>query len=295
MRILFIVNPSAGKGSAGVEWPTIEREIGSRFSDYEYSITERPGHATEIARDGLKRGLDVIVSCGGDGTLNEVINGVAGSDVRVGLVPLGTGSDFGKTIGIRTVEDSLNAIAGGFSEVIDIGSVRFDESGLSRNFVNILEIGFGAEVMKYVNSHSNGGRNSFTRGVFSVLMKLKKFKVTARSDRSVDYETIEVIVANGRYFGGGMLASPDSSISDGLLDVHVLKPVSKLTTILRLKTLMNGTYIGKNYSFENRVKTISFEGNGNLVEMDGEVVGTTPISIEVAQKGLNFLVPSADQ
>ncbi len=295
MRILFIVNPSAGNGNSGVEWPTIERELRSRFNDYEYSLTERPGHATEIARDGVKRGFDVIVSCGGDGTLNEVINGIAGSDVRVGLVPLGTGSDFGKTIGIRSVEESLKVLAGGFTEKIDLGIVKFDETGLSRKFLNILEIGFGAEVMRYVNSHSKEGGNSFTKGVFSVLMKLKKFRVTAHSDRSVEYETIEVIVANGKYFGGGMLASPGSSLSDGVLDVHVLKPVSKLTTIFRLKTLMDGTYIEKNYSIEDRVKSIRFEGNGNLVEMDGEVVGTTPLSIEVVHNGVSFLVPSVNQ
>ena len=90
----FYYDSSAGNGNAGKEWPEIEKEIESNFPEHEYVLTERPGHATELARNGTVKGFDTIVSCGGDGTLNEVINGVAGSEIRVALIPLGTGSDF---------------------------------------------------------------------------------------------------------------------------------------------------------------------------------------------------------
>lgn len=291
MKLLFIVNPSAGNGNAGKEWPEIEKEIDSNFPEHECVLTERPGHATELARNGALKGFDTIVSCGGDGTLNEVINGVAGSEIRVALIPLGTGSDFGKSIGIRSVQDALKALKSGRTEKVDLANVTFDETGTSRTFINILEIGFGAEVMKYVNSHSKAGKNSFLIGVLSVLMKLKRFRVKFELDKLQEMDTIEVIVANGKYFGGGMLASPCSIISDGNLDVHIMKPVSKLTTLLRLKNLMNGTYIEKNFSYEFRGKAFHFLGKGNLVEMDGEVVGNTPISISLLEKGVNFVVP----
>ena len=291
MKLLFIVNPSAGNGNAGKEWPEIEKEIDSNFPEHECVLTERPGHATELARNGAIKGFDTIVSCGGDGTLNEVINGVAGSEIGVALIPLGTGSDFGKSIGIRSVQDALKALKSGRTEKVDLANVTFDETGTSRTFINILEIGFGAEVMKYVNSHSKAGKNSFLIGVLSVLMKLKRFRVKFELDKLQEMDTIEVIVANGKYFGGGMLASPCSIISDGNLDVHIMKPVSKLTTLLRLKNLMNGTYIEKNFSYEFRGKAFHFLGEGNLVEMDGEVVGNTPISISLLEKGVNFVVP----
>ena len=291
MKLLFIVNPSAGNGNAGKEWPEIEKEIESNFPEHECVLTERPGHATELARNGAIKGFDTIVSCGGDGTLNEVINGVAGSEIRVALIPLGTGSDFGKSIGIRSIQDALKVLKSGRTEKVDLANVTFDETGTSRTFINILEIGFGAEVMKYVNSHSKAGKNSFLIGVLSVLMKLKRFRVKFELDKLQEMDTIEVIVANGKYFGGGMLASPGSIISDGNLDVHILKPVSKLTTLLRLKNLMNGTYIEKNFSYEFRGKAFHFLGKGNLVEMDGEVVGNTPISISLLEKGVNFVVP----
>ncbi len=291
VSILFLVNPAAGNGKAKRDWPEISKMIGEHFTDYDIKFTERPMHATELTMDAVRDGVETVVSCGGDGTLNEVINGAAESNVKVGLIPLGTGSDFGKTIGIRTPEDSIKALEWNKTAKMDIGRVTFNESGEKRFFINVLEIGFGAEVMSYVNSHPKHGNRTFVRGIFSTIWKLKKFKPGAENDSLKDVETIEVIVANGRYFGGGMLASPGSQVSDGLLDVHILKPVSRITTILRLRTLVNGSYIEKGYSYDDKVKSIRFGEAGNLVEMDGEVVGRTPIDISLVQQGCNFIVP----
>ncbi|MGC8562836.1 MAG: diacylglycerol/lipid kinase family protein [Thermoplasmata archaeon] len=291
MKTLFLVNPAAGNGKAKRDWPSIADLIEKNFSDYEIKFTERPLQAIELVKDAVKNGVETVVSCGGDGTLNEVINGAAESTVRIGLIPLGTGSDFGKTIGIRSPDDSLKALKGNKSVKVDISRVTFEDSGEKRFFINVLEIGFGAEVMSYVNSHTKHGNSTFTSGIFSTIWKLKRFKPGAENDSLKDVETIEVIVANGRYFGGGMLASPNSQISDGLLDVHILKPVSRITTILRLRNLVNGSYIERGYSYGDKVKAIRFGERGNLVEMDGEVVGRTPIDISIVQSGCNFIVP----
>ncbi len=291
VSILFLVNPAAGNGKAKRDWPEISKMIGEHFTDYDIKFTERPMHATELTMDAVRDGVETVVSCGGDGTLNEVINGAAESNVKVGLIPLGTGSDFGKTIGIRTPEDSIKALGENRTVKMDIGRVTFNESEEKRFFINVLEIGFGAEVMSYVNSHAKHGNRTFVRGIFSTIWKLKKFRPGAENDLLKDVETIEAIVANGRYFGGGMLASPGSQVSDGLLDVHILKPVSRITTILRLRTLVNGSYIEKGYSYDDKVKSIRFGEAGNLVEMDGEVVGRTPIDISLVQQGCNFIVP----
>jgi YegS/Rv2252/BmrU family lipid kinase len=291
VSILFLVNPEAGNGKAKREWPAIAEIIKENLSEYDFEFTQHPLHATELARNAVLKGYETIVSCGGDGTLNEVVNGIAGSEVRMGLIPLGTGSDFGKTIGIRSVDDAIKALKGNKFERVDVSNVTFDATGQSRIFINVLEIGFGAEVMKYVNSHSKHGRSTFIVGILSTVWKLRRFKPGVEREELRDVDTIEVIVANGKYFGGGMLASPNSSISDGILDVHILRPVSRLSTIIRLRNLMNGTYIAKNYSFESTAKSVSFKEKGNLVEMDGEVIGNTPISINVLQKGVNFIVP----
>lgn len=291
VRVLFIVNPVAGNGKAIREWESVSVILKKKFSNYDVIFTERPGHATEIARKASSEGYEIVAACGGDGTLNEVINGLVETGIKAAFVPLGTGSDFGKTIGVRDVETSIETLLEGKSKKMDVGRATFDDSGESRFFMNVLEIGFGARVMEYVNSHEKGGRYTFILGVFSVLRKLKAFNVTLETDGKSETKTIEIIVANGKYFGGGMLASPASSTDDGLLDLHILKPVSRLTTIFRLRNLMNGSYIEKGFSLESRITSARFQEKGILVEMDGEVVGKTPVSVSVVNEAINFIIP----
>ncbi len=290
MKVLFILNPTAGNGRAGKEWPLVEEIIKDEFPGYKVERTEYPGHATEIAGRAIGERYDTIVSCGGDGTLNEVLNGVVGSDVKIGLIPLGTGSDFGKTIGVRDIRRAIEVLKGEKVKKADVAMATFNEEGKRRYFINSLEIGFGAEVMRYVNSHPRYGRLSFIIGILSVLRKLRKFRI-ANGSNNPEMETIEVIVANGKYFGGGMLASPSSSISDGILDIHILRPVSRLTTIMRLRNLMDGSYIEKGFSHESKAKEIHFSNEGNLVEMDGEVVGKTPVTVSIRENEINLIVP----
>ncbi|MGC8618646.1 MAG: diacylglycerol/lipid kinase family protein [Thermoplasmata archaeon] len=289
MSILFIVNRTAGNGRAGREWDKFYPKIKGTFPDFRVVFTESQGHATFIARDSDE---DLIVSCGGDGTLNEVANGLAGKKAKLGIIPLGTGSDFGKTIGVRDVDKAIATIIEGKSKRFDVGKVNFESLGTSRFFVNILEIGFGAEVMSYVNRHKAFGRLSFLMGVISVIGKLKRFSTEFSYDGKETAETIEVIVANGRYFGGGMLASPSSSIDDGFLDLHILKPVSRISTLINLNKLVSGRYISLGLSIEAKSPRFRFSDMGNLVEIDGEVVGRTPISVEILPGYLEILVPS---
>ncbi|MEM4115751.1 MAG: hypothetical protein QXP59_07085, partial [Saccharolobus sp.] len=105
------------------------------------------------------------------------------------------------------------------------------------------------------------------------------------------FSTIEVIVANGKYFGGGMLASPDSKIDDGFLNLHILKSFSKLTSVIRLRNLISGEYIKKGYSYDFISNEIFVENSGILVEMDGDVIGKTPIKITILEKKIEFLIP----
>lgn len=291
MKIIFIVNPVAGNGRAREAWERVENLIKGIFNNYDVAFTSHPLHAVEIARDAVKSGYDTVVSCGGDGTLNEVINGTIGSNVKVGLIPTGTGSDFGKTLGIRGIEKAIEVIKNGKSEKIDVVKVDYGDGKDSRYFVNILEIGFGAEVMNYVNSHKKGRKYSFILGILSVIWKLQKFNARFDTDSSQEMKTIEVIIANGKYFGGGMFASPISSIDDGFLDVHVLKPVSRIATLSRMRDLISGEYISKGYSYDFRAKSFIYNGDGNLFEMDGEVIGHTPLRVTVMERALNFLIP----
>ncbi len=292
MKAFFIVNPVAGNGRGRRVWEEINAKLFKSIGEQDYKFTDFPGDATDLARDAVLKGYDTIVSCGGDGTVNEVLNGLVNSNVNFTILPLGTGSDFGKTVGIRSYEDTIRALNNGEVVLSDVGKAYFYKENKERYFLNILEIGFGAEVMEYVNTHKKHRKYAFLIGVIATVMKMKKFKIELDyTSKTLDFESIEVIVANGKYFGGGMLASPGSKINDGELDVHILKAVSKLKTLTRLRDLINGSYIEKGYSQDFQLDNIDFKGEEQLVEMDGEVTGRTPISITIEKKAVKLLVP----
>lgn len=292
MKAFFIVNPVAGNGRGKRVWEEVKPKIFRNVGEQDYKFTEFPGDATEMAKKAVLEGYDTIVSCGGDGTINEVINGMVNSNINFTILPLGTGSDFGKTVGIRSYENTVNALNNGVLIEADVGKVNFYKEDKTRYFLNILEIGFGAEVMEYVNTHKKHRKYAFLIGVIATVLKMKKFSIELdHNSENLNFETIEVIVANGKYFGGGMLASPDSKIDDGKLDVHILKSVSKMKTLTRLRDLINGTYIKKGYSRDFLLENIDFRGEEQLVEMDGEVVGRTPISIGIERKAVKLLAP----
>lgn len=289
MKIFFIINPVAGNGKTLAQWNMHREEIFTHLGKQDFEFTKYQGHATEIAKRVSSEDYDAIVSVGGDGTLNEIINGIDGKPVSI--IPFGTGSDFGKTIGIRGMEDFIGAIKKGRRIHVDLPLAEFPELSISRYFINILEIGFGAEVMSFVNRHKSFGKYSFIFGILLTLSKMKKFDVSLVENDHEKYSTIEIIVANGKYFGGGMLASPDSNVEDGLLDVHILKPVSRIKSIVQLRSLINGEYIKKGYSFDFKSDKIYIEGKGIRVEMDGETVGRLPVRIYTGKKKVDFIVP----
>ncbi|MEM0116625.1 MAG: diacylglycerol kinase family lipid kinase [Thermoplasmata archaeon] len=292
MKIFFIINPIAGNGKALEEWEKNKIKIFKNFGEQNYEFTKYPGHAIEISKKISNEDFDLIVSVGGDGTLNEVVNGLVNSNKTIVILPFGTGSDFGKTIGIRNLDDFFIAVKNGKKIKVDIGNVYFTEQSFSRYFINILEIGFGAEVMNYVNKHKSLGKYSFILGIISTLSKMKKFDLNIQLNTiKKTFSTIEVIVANGKYFGGGMLASPDSKIDDGFLNLHILKSFSKLTSVIRLRNLISGEYIKKGYSYDFISNEIFVENSGILVEMDGDVIGKTPIKITILEKKIEFLIP----
>ncbi|MEM3198920.1 MAG: diacylglycerol kinase family lipid kinase, partial [Thermoplasmata archaeon] len=263
MKIFFIINPIAGNGKALEEWEKNKIKIFKNFGEQNYEFTKYPGQAIEISKKISNEDFDLIVSVGGDGTLNEVVNGLVNSNKTIVILPFGTGSDFGKTIGIRNLDDFLIAVKNGKKIKVDIGNVYFTEQSFSRYFINILEIGFGAEVMNYVNKHKSLGKYSFILGIISTLSKMKKFDLNIQLNTiKKTFSTIEVIVANGKYFGGGMLASPDSKIDDGFLNLHILKSFSKLTSVIRLRNLISGEYIKKGYSYDFISNEIFVENSG---------------------------------
>lgn len=258
--------------------------------ELEYFLTKGPGDATEFSKNAVKSGSDYVLCIGGDGTLNEVIQSLAGSDTALVPVSGGTGSDFVKTLKFKDIESVRNAMANNRIRQIDLGLAKKEDE--KRYFINILEVGFGASVMKRVNSHrkSRGGF-SFTSSVLALLPFFKPFRVNLNVNRSEEnLDLAEMVVANGKYFGGGMLASPDAELDDGLLNVHVVSGVGKLQMISKLGKLRNGSYISDPSVHSYKVNHLKISGDAP-VELDGEDFGQLPVEISVAEKSLKIIWP----
>jgi YegS/Rv2252/BmrU family lipid kinase len=286
---VLILNPVSGGGYVMEKWPEIKRSL--QGLDYTTVITERPGHAEEIAREAVNNNAEYVICAGGDGTLNEALQGMVGTETALVPISAGTGSDF-----IRSSPLDTGSITGLIRDHarrrIDCGIVRYQ--GGERYFLNILEIGFGASVMQRVNARKNAkGGNVFIKSVLREIWDLKYYEmVIGLSHGTEDIRATEIIIANGKYFGGGMKASPNSVLDDGMLDVHIIKDIGMIRMLAGLSSLRNGKYVGKKTVRNMILKNISVGGDPAPIEADGETLGTTPAMISVVPESLYVLSDS---
>lgn len=287
MKVSVILNSSSG--DAGTVDYVEKLRSGLPDHTLEVHRTKSPGDATEIARGLLSDESRYIMIIGGDGTINEAVQALIGSSKVIVPVPSGTGSDFCRALKILDVSDSVRAILSGKIISCDAGLCRWRDS--KRYFVNVLEVGFGASVMERVNASRKKGKGVFRKSVVRQLFGLKNYACRIESDgHAISVITPEIIVANGIYFGGGMKASPESSINDGMLDVHIIGKMGRLALLRRFSRLIDGTYIKDRDVINMRTASVSISGSGP-VEMDGEVVGELPMKIEIAPSSLLVGVP----
>ncbi len=283
IKVKAIVNPVAGSGSSLHRWPEIKDMVMKITSDISY--TSSPGHATQLAADAVAAGFDGIIIVGGDGTINEVVQATAEKDVILAPLSSGTGSDFMRSLGLPEAHQILESLASGIFTRIDSGLIEYGAG--QRRFLNIMEAGFGAEVMLYVNSHRRS-RGAFNTGVIRSLWKLRTYGITLRCGTTVqNLESVEIVVANGRYFGGGMLASPDSSLTDGMLDIHIVGGMGRMELLSKLGKLRNGTYVSDSKVNTYHLSEFSMEGNAPM-EADGENIGSLPVSVRAVPHSLSI-------
>ncbi len=292
-RVLFLVNPASANGSTGKRWPKLERRAAELGLTGEAIISERPGHLGEVARETGGDALLVVV--GGDGTLNEVVNGVAGSAAELALLPAGTGQDFGRTHGIPTRFDEAVRIAlEGTTRTIDLGRVSF--LGGSRYFANVGSVGMSGAVARRANSMSKalGGRATFFYALAREFIAWQNTELTvAFDDEERRGRMHDVIVANGRWHGGGMKLAPDASWNDGLFDVVLIGNVTKLDFVTTAPKLYSGGHVRHPKVEVLRSRTVSVDAPVALpIEVEGEPIGTTPARFEVVPGALRVRVPA---
>jgi diacylglycerol kinase family enzyme len=275
-------------------------------ADFSVKHTEGPNHATELAREGLRSGAEMIVSVGGDGTNNEIVNGffdAGGKPVKLGavfgVVPRGTGCDFARGQKIsRKPQEAFARLAGTASKPLDAGRIEYTLPGggaAVRHFVNVAGFGANGDVVNRVNRSGKklGGFISFLVAALSSLLRYRNPTITFSIDGGPE-ETVVMntaFVCNGAYCGGGMMAGPTASIDDGVFDVTLIGNLTRLDSILSTRLLYGGKILRHKKVRHLRVKSLRARpaaGQTVLVESDGEQPGILPATWTVLPGALRL-------
>jgi diacylglycerol kinase (ATP) len=296
-----IVNPAAQNGAAGKRWPRLAARAGELGLDLEPVFTEAPGHATELARAAAAAGRELVCALGGDGTVNEVVNGIAGrDDVELAVIPRGTGWDFVRTYGIpRRLENAVQVALHGRTRTIDLGRARYrswDGSDGESLFANIASAGMSGAIAKRSNESSKalGGKVSYLWATLAVFSRWRSDEVRVTVDGEERHGRMhDVVVANGRYFGGGMKICPEAEPDDGFFDVLLIGDLTKRDLLLTLPKTYRGKHLPHPKAEVLRGAVVELETPEPLpVELDGEQPGTTPARFEVVPQTLRLRVPA---
>jgi diacylglycerol kinase (ATP) len=302
---MLVVNPKSANATVGKNWTKIDQEIRRGLkAGYDVSVTEQQAHATTLAREALKDGYELIIAVGGDGTINEVVNGFfdnqkpVNSDAALAVMSIGTGSDFVKTLEFPTTPfEAAERIRSGKVWTVDLGKCSFvglDGEQGSRFFINIAGFGSEGAVVDKVNRTTKafGGPVSFVWAILTTFLTYKNKLTKYRIDDSPEEEKIlnTFAVANGRFYAGGVKAAPNAQLDDGLFDIVSIGDVGFLEGLSSLGKFRKGTYLEmpKVSSWRGRTVVASSEET-QLVEMEGELVGRLPARFDVLPKAINII------
>jgi len=299
----MIVNPVAANGAVGKRWPQIRDILQVEGSQFDVSFTKGPNHATELAREALSAGCRTIVAVGGDGTLNEVVNGLmkegqVDSTVNLGIIPGGTGSDSVRTLGIpHNYRAACHRLLHGKPDCIDLGLITCVSEGqeVQRYFLNVAGLGFDGEVAERVNRSSKalGGTLPFLNSLFIKLLTYqnKTVEVTLDGQQRLEQKANSVIVCNGCYFGGSMHIGPHAALDDGLFDVVVIGDTTKLEFIANVPRIYRGTHLSHPKVDEYRAREVRVQARERtFLQADGELIGEAPATFQIMPQALHVLV-----
>ena len=311
---LVVVNPMASVGKSGKDWPVIRQKLVDAGIDFDDILTEYPRHAIEIVRDAIvEKGYRKFISVGGDGTNNEVINGiftqdvVPTNDITMATIPIGTGNDWRRTFNIPLeYDDVIEIIKTGNVFVHDIGKLTYYNDGdpKIRYFLNAAGTGLDEMVCSSTNLMKQQGKGGTIRYLISVVKCLFKYKIThvqvTMDDEMVfDDNILSLSVGNCRYNGGGMMMMPNAIPDDGLLDVTVIRKVSIFKFAANVKNIYDGSFIHKIKEVQTfrgkKIRIVSIPPHSLMVETEGENLNNSPFDFEILPKAINVIVPKKEQ
>lgn len=296
-----IVNPSSAFGTGLEQWKRIEPLLVQSNLSFQSSVSRHPGHILELAENAARQGFRHFIAVGGDGTVNELVNGLykAGSLSKciVATIPVGRGTDWAKTLGLdASHERSIQAILKGKTRMLDaaVAFTQGEDGTHERIFVNVAGLGYDA----FVTERANRRRKKQTKGsylfeLFRCLLKYRSTMVSVVVDGVEQYhgKVFSMAVGNCKYNGGGMIPLPNADPQDGLLDVTVIGDVSKLDVLFNVYRMFDGTLLEHPKVAGFKGKEVEVNSSPEVkIEVDGEVIGQTPARFLIIPKALRAII-----
>lgn len=302
---IAVINPNAGDGRVAREWPLLSNMLKDRGFFFEEVFTTHRYHAVELVIYSLKRGFRNFISVGGDGTLHEIVNGifhqkeVPVEDITLAVLPAGSANDWTRMYRIpKDYDKAIETIMAGRTVRQDVARIEYSQAGVrnTRYMVNVAGIGLDANICYRCNISKNKGKSgdlAYVKAAFRALLgrTSNPSKVVADGRSFFSGRMFSIAFGIGRYSGGGMMQVPDAVADDGLVNVMVARKVSKIKFLLLFKQLFKGTiYKVKEVSHCTARRVTVMSRRPDRVEIDGEVVGTTPLVLEVMPRALRVIV-----
>jgi YegS/Rv2252/BmrU family lipid kinase len=299
-----IINPEAGSGKGLKDWPAIKDLLEKEDIEFDFNLTDRKYHAVELTVLAIKKGYKKILIVGGDGTLNEVVNGVfiqsilPTTDVTIGVIGVGTGNDWQRTFSIPVdYHGKVLAIKNERTILQDVGRVDYFESRIrhSRYFANAAGTGFDAKVAYTTNKLKESGRKGKILYFFSLLKSLLSYRSTMASisidQNRINGKVFSVTLGIGKYNGGGMMQVPNAKPDDGLFDITIIKKIRRSEVLRNIYRLYNGTILNHPKIFGYQAKTASISSKPPVyLEVDGESLGSSPFSFYLVPQSIKVVV-----
>jgi YegS/Rv2252/BmrU family lipid kinase len=302
LKTKVIVNPASNRGRTRKRWGEIREGLRHFIREFKYEFTEQPLHATDLAREAIKDGTELVIGVGGDGTLNEIANGfyenrqMINPDAALGVVPAGTGCDLIKSLSIPAgLAGALRVLTDAPGVRMDVGKVSYRLQGggvQERYFLNVADFGLGGEVVREVNERRLRRKaTSYVRCLVSTMVHYKNKRVRIRVDGEdlPDGEYLIGAIANGKIFGKGMKVAPDARLDDGLFDSVLVRGFRFFEFCRHGWKLMNGSHVTHpkvRVVRGRRVEAWPEEGENVLLELDGDLVGALPATFEIIPRNL---------
>lgn len=304
VKTIFIVNPRSGRGKPAKLWPQISEAFRAQHRSFAVAFTEGRGHAQTLARQALQDGFDLVMAVGGDGVVNEVVNGmmadgkVVSAQAALGIIPCGSGNDLARMLGLprETLAAARHLARSDRSKLIDIGEIVFISGGRKelRLFANDANLGFAANVVERLER-----TGKFSRGTVPYFVALLRTALRHRSghvslcfeDHSAEGLMTTVLVCNGQSTGGGMWVAPEASLDDGLFDVVAVGDLRPWEILWHAPKIYRGTHVAMRQVSVQRARTVSVTSPQRLpVVADGELIGETPATFRVLPRALRVRI-----